>query len=116
MQRSKQERERWTEAIVRDELARPAEISEMFLKDWERREEENRTRQLQVRHPTRNNRSRQCRNVQLNSTTTWETSAAERYWEIFSPSFAMPPTVALKDVSALCSTARVYQGVLRSFV
>lgn len=44
----RQERERWTEAIVRDELARPAEISEMFLKDWEQREDANRKRQLKV--------------------------------------------------------------------
>ena len=42
------ERERWTEAIVRDELARPAEISEMFLKDWEQREKEDRKRRLKV--------------------------------------------------------------------
>ncbi|CAM9831471.1 unnamed protein product [Pylaiella littoralis] len=41
------ERERWTEAIVRDELARPAEISETFLKDWEQREEEGRNRRLE---------------------------------------------------------------------
>ncbi|CAM9828137.1 unnamed protein product [Ectocarpus sp. 13 AM-2016] len=40
------ERARWTEAIVRDELARPVEISEMFLKDWEQREGEIRKRQL----------------------------------------------------------------------
>ncbi|CAM9954212.1 unnamed protein product [Ectocarpus fasciculatus] len=40
------ERARWTEAIVRDELARPVEISEMFLKDWERREGETQKRQL----------------------------------------------------------------------
>ncbi|CAM9606957.1 unnamed protein product [Ectocarpus sp. 8 AP-2014] len=40
------ERARWTEAIVRDELARPVEISEMFLKDWEQREGETRKRQL----------------------------------------------------------------------
>ncbi|CAM9168715.1 unnamed protein product [Hapterophycus canaliculatus] len=40
------ERERWTESIVRDELARPAEISEMFLKDWEQRAKETRKRQL----------------------------------------------------------------------
>lgn len=44
-----QERERWTKAIVRDELARPAEISEMFLKDWEQQEEKDRQRQLKVR-------------------------------------------------------------------
>lgn len=43
-----QERERWTEAIVRDELARPAEISEMFLKGWEQRAEEDRKRRLKV--------------------------------------------------------------------
>ncbi|CAN0379528.1 unnamed protein product, partial [Ectocarpus sp. 12 AP-2014] len=40
------ERARWTETIVRDELARPVEISEMFLKDWEQREGETRKRQL----------------------------------------------------------------------
>lgn len=44
----RQERERWTEAIVRDELARPAEISEMFLKDWEQRQDANRKRHLKV--------------------------------------------------------------------
>ncbi|CAN0023535.1 unnamed protein product [Laminaria digitata] len=40
------ERRRWTEAIVRDEVARPADISEVFLKDWELREDETRIRQL----------------------------------------------------------------------
>lgn len=42
------ERGRWTEAIVRDEAARPADISEVFLKDWEQRDDEIRTRQLKV--------------------------------------------------------------------
>lgn len=45
----RQERGRWTEAIVRDEVARPADISEVFLKDWELREDETRIRQLKVR-------------------------------------------------------------------
>lgn len=33
---------------MRDELARPAEISEMFLKGWEQRAEEDRKRRLKV--------------------------------------------------------------------
>lgn len=44
----RQERGRWTEAIVRDEVARPADISEVFLKDWELREDKTRIRQLKV--------------------------------------------------------------------
>lgn len=65
IQRSKKERERWTEAIVRDELARPAEISEMFLKDWEKRQEENRARQLQVRSSDMQHSSSRRRNVEV---------------------------------------------------
>lgn len=37
---------------MRDELARPVEISEMFLKDWEQREGETRKRQLKVMYST----------------------------------------------------------------
>lgn len=44
-----QERERWVKAIIRDELANPAEISETFLKDFEQQEEKDRKRQLKVR-------------------------------------------------------------------
>lgn len=51
--RPAQERELWTKAIVRDELARPAEISEMFLKSWEQREDDIRERRLKVGHKLR---------------------------------------------------------------
>lgn len=46
---------------MRDELARPAEISEMFLKDWETREKDDRARMLKVRHRAPTNRSAQRR-------------------------------------------------------